>query len=123
MSHIEGDGVIEDIYYLLWRKDSPFNEKLNLRIPDTIIFRKGRPMAWYFTNNDGVVLRKKPSSLTYPEIQKKFTRGVTEGDIVGYFININDEKKLERLLDKTYFGGTETQGNQLLSHKGYNNAI
>jgi len=110
MTHIEGDGVIEDIYYLLWRKDSPFNEKLNLRIPDTVVFRRGRPMAWYFTNSEGAVLRKKPTSLTYPEILKKFTKGANEGEIVSYFINIDEEKKLSRLLDKTQFKGLESQG-------------
>lgn len=102
MSHIEGDGIIEDIYYLLWRKDSPYNEKLNLRIPDTVIFRKGRPMAWYYTTSEGSVMRKKQPSLVYPEIQKKFTKGAKEGEIVAYFVNIDHEKKLERLLDRPY---------------------
>jgi len=115
MTHIEGDGVIEDIYYLLWRKDSPFNEKLNLRIPDTVVFRRGRPMAWYFTNSEGAVLRKKPTSLTYPEILKKFTKKAEEGNIVGYFINIDEEKKLARLLDKTQFRGLESQGRNIIS--------
>ncbi len=101
MSHIEGDGVIEDIYYLLWRKDSPWNEKLQLKIPETVVFRRGRPIAWYFTNSNGVVLRKKPTSLTYPDILQKFSKGASEGDIVAYFINIDEEKKLARLLDKS----------------------
>ncbi len=112
MTHIEGDGINEDLYYLLWRKDSPFNEKLNIKIPDTIVFRKGRPMSWYFTNNEGVVLRKKQSSLTFPEITKKFTKKANEGDIVAYFINIDEEKKLSRLLDKTQIRGME-QGNKI----------
>src|SRR5688572_15416893 len=102
MSQIEGDGVIEDIYYLLWRKDSPFNEKLNLRIPDTLIFRKGRPMAWYYTTNEGSVMRKKQNSLVYPKILKKFTQGVSEGDIVAYFVNVDEKKKLGNFMEKSY---------------------
>lgn len=110
MSHIEGDGIIEDLYYLLWRKDSPYKEKLNLRIPDTIVFRKGRPMSWYFTNSQGAVLKKKEPSLNYEEIKKKFVKGVSEGEIVAVFININDEKKLARLLDKPYANKQNTTG-------------
>lgn len=111
MSHIEGDGVIEDIYYLLWRKDSPYKERLNILMPDTIVFRKGRPMAWYFTSSEGVVLRKKQTSLVYEEILAKFTKKASEGDIIAYFINVEEEKKLEKLLDRTYFDGPSNQGN------------
>jgi hypothetical protein len=91
MSNLEGDGIMELIYYLLWRKDSPYNEQMNICIPDTIIFRKGRPVSWYFTNHDGTVLKKKLANVTFDNIVKAFTKNAKNGDIVGYFINIDEE--------------------------------
>jgi hypothetical protein len=93
MSNLEGDGIMEMVYYLLWRKDSPYNEQMNISIPDTIIFKKGRPVSWYFTNSEGKVLKKKGPNVTFENIVKVFSKGMKPGDITGYFINVDEEGK------------------------------
>jgi hypothetical protein len=92
MSKIEGDGIMELMYYLLWRKDSPYKEHMNISIPDTVIFKSGKPVKWYFTNKEGTVLQKKQDNITYDNIIKKFLTGSKNGDIVGYFITMEIEK-------------------------------
>ena len=110
MSNIEGDGIMEMIYYLLWRKDSPYNEQMNISIPDTVIFKKGRPINWYFTNSEGIVLKKRQSNVNYEAIIKKFTHNVAAGEIAGYFIHIDDSKKLSKFMNVK---GAPKEGNQV----------
>ena len=44
MSFFEGDGVRENIYHLLWKKDKNFNgNSLKINIPDTIIYKNKQP--------------------------------------------------------------------------------
>ena len=106
MSYVEGDGILESFYYLLWRKDSPYIGELNIKLPDTIILKRGRPMAWYFTDKKGEVLKKKLANITYENIVKKFCKGVKKGEIAGYFIKVDEEKKLARVINYNMIYGT-----------------
>jgi hypothetical protein len=92
MSNIEGDGIMELMYYLLWRKDSPYKSHLNISIPDTIIFKKGKPVRWYFTNSEGAVLQKKIENINFENILAKFLKGAKSNEIVGYFIRMELER-------------------------------
>ena len=42
MFNISGDGVFEQLYYLLWKKDGPYIlSKNNYRIPQTVLINNG----------------------------------------------------------------------------------
>lgn len=94
---------MELMYYLLWRKDSPYKLHLNISIPDTIIFKKGKPVRWYFTNSEGTVLQKKIENINFENIISKFLKGAKPNEIVGYFIRMELERdnNLNKLMKKS----------------------
>lgn len=47
-------------------------------------------MAWYFTDKNGEVLKKKLMNITFENIIKKFSQGVKKGEIAGYFIKVDE---------------------------------
>ena len=98
---IEGDGVIENLYYYLWCKDEmDFGPKIN--IPDTIIYRFKQPAFWYFTGKDGVVKKKLKSNTTAVKIEQAFADKNTGCDIVAYFMyNTEDSEGLWIFIFKT----------------------
>jgi hypothetical protein len=115
MSNIEGDGIMELMYYLLWRKDSPYKSHLNISIPDTIIFKKGKPVRWYFTNSEGTVLQKKIENINFENIIAKFLKGSKPNEIVGYFIRMELER--DNNLNKLMKQGTSLPTLKILSRK------
>lgn len=100
MAYIDGDGPNPDIYHLIWKNEGPYLEKYQIHIPETIIFIHGIPTAWYFTNQDGKILRKKARNLSHENIVQRFTAKKSQQDIVGYFIHIDSEKIQERLFTR-----------------------
>jgi hypothetical protein len=59
---LEGDGVSESFYELLWRKDA-LNFSPQVNIPETIIYKFGQPVNWYFTATNGRVKKKNRQNL------------------------------------------------------------
>lgn len=59
--------LIESFYFLINVKvitKYPFSQEttsLNVRIPDTLIFKGPQATFWYFTSENGRVLKKKTS--------------------------------------------------------------
>lgn len=49
---------MEWLFYNLWTKTGQSPPKFLFTIPDTIFYRHNRADAWYFTNKEGVILRK-----------------------------------------------------------------
>merc|ERR1719324_65400 len=56
---------IVEMYELLWRwgnldmKHRDFYRRFGFKVPDTVVFVKGRPYSWYFmSKKDGALLRK-----------------------------------------------------------------
>ena len=45
---LEGDGVIDNLFYYLWMKDE-LDQGPKINIPDTIIYKYRQPAYWYFT--------------------------------------------------------------------------
>jgi hypothetical protein len=82
---LEGDGLVENLYYYLWCKDE-FGGGPSLLIPDTVIYKGQHPATWYFTSKSGKVKRKLTSSLSNVQIEKEFTRKSFGVDIVAYYI-------------------------------------
>ena len=54
---LEGDGVIENLFYYLWCKDELDNGP-KIRIPDTVIYKYRQPAVWYFTSLSGQIKKK-----------------------------------------------------------------
>ena len=54
---LEGDGVIDNLFYYLWMKDE-LDQGPKINIPDTIIYKYRQPAYWYFTAKNGQVKRK-----------------------------------------------------------------
>jgi hypothetical protein len=100
---LEGDGVIENIYHLLWTKDSIFGSDPNVFMPHTILYKYQKPCYWYFTSKDDNKLKKKSSmKLTNEHIRDVFTRKVSKSGIVGYYIykKYNVSSKYEIDIDR-----------------------
>lgn len=57
--------IVNNIYFLLWLKDTGLKENtFNIRIPDTVIFKNRNAAIWYYSTSDGKILKHKKSSLT-----------------------------------------------------------
>mmetsp|Transcript_42104 Transcript_42104/g.131004 ORF Transcript_42104/g.131004 Transcript_42104/m.131004 type:complete len:553 (+) Transcript_42104:13-1671(+) len=70
---------IVELYELLWRwghrntDNRSFEANFGFAIPDTVVFEKGKPYAWYFiSRKDGTLLRKSAENLTISAMEKKF---------------------------------------------------
>lgn len=57
------DGIITSIYEHFWMASNALNDQSIIHLPDTIIFKFGRPYVWYFTSNNGKVKKKKKEHL------------------------------------------------------------
>ncbi|KAL4508548.1 hypothetical protein ABPG72_003852 [Tetrahymena utriculariae] len=97
--------LVENLYYLLWLKDSGLKDaSFNVKIPDTIILQSGKIMNWFFTSKNGEgILMKKDFNLKNTKIFESFTRNESKSRIVAMFIeNIrNDDEVSEENLKKT----------------------
>ena len=87
---IEGDGFIANLYQYLWMKDDLKRGPVGVRIPDTVLFRFRRPVAWYFTSRDGAIKRKHRQNVQNARILEAFTDSPSHSDIVASFIDLSD---------------------------------
>lgn len=88
---IEGDGISELFFELLWTKDA-LNFSPLINIPDTVVFRFGQPVQWYFTGSNGRIKRKNRQNLMNSKVEEVFTKQV-ECDVVATFISLPYEGK------------------------------
>ena len=89
--NIHGDGIKPSFYYLLWSKDE-LNYGLTLNVPDTIIYKFGQPIAWYFTAKDGKVKKKNKNNLINIKIEQKFTKKAVGFDVIAAYISETEEE-------------------------------
>jgi hypothetical protein len=47
-------------------------ENVSVNLPHTVIFRRGCPLYWYFSDVQGRVMRRKKTNLTTDEVYKGF---------------------------------------------------
>ncbi len=57
MYSLGGDGVSEQLYEFIWCKDD-MSFRPTINIPDTVVYKFGQPVSWYFTGVDGKVKKK-----------------------------------------------------------------
>ncbi|KAG5189969.1 hypothetical protein JKP88DRAFT_142705, partial [Tribonema minus] len=70
---IAGDGVCISLYEYLWCKDEiSFSPQIN--VPDTVVYKYGQPVHWYFTAMDGTIKKKLRSNMTNAKIEESFLK-------------------------------------------------
>lgn len=104
---LEGDGPIESLYHLLWRKNVHMESCPGVRLPDTVIYKYRQPAYWYFTSTqDGQLKKKARGNQGNNKIIEGFTKS-NSCDIVAYYISTHltktHEKKEEKITTIEYF--------------------
>ena len=87
LANIEGDGLLDSFYELLWSKAG--TESLSIRIPETVIFKYKQPYAWFFTSTDGTIKRKSRGNLTVAKISEVFLKNQSCGIIASFMRTSN----------------------------------
>lgn len=87
---LEGDGVIENLFYYLWSKDE-FDRSPCFNIPDTILYTFTQPSQWYFTSSSGKLKRKTKANTTNVKIEFEFTKNSIGGNILAYYMAQSNE--------------------------------
>ena len=80
------DGINENFFNLLWMKDE-LNFGPSINIPDTIIFKYGQPISWYFTTSQGKIKKKNRSNLLNARIEDSFTKNILGYDVIASYVS------------------------------------
>lgn len=76
MSLKNQDNIILKLYAYIWKiskkDDSIFK---NIRIPQTVIIKKGEVLAWFFNSKKGGFLKKRRANLNLKHLRRKFLKG------------------------------------------------
>ena len=86
------DGIVDCLYQLLWMKEKsqPSHSLFSFNLPHTIIIKNNQPVAWYFSDGAGRVLRKYESSIKMKNVLEVFEREVSNSKISSYYITFTD---------------------------------
>jgi len=84
---LEGDGVGDRLFELLWKRDLFSDSSLEMRIPDTVVFRYGAPLVWYFTSLDGTVKRKTKAKVNSERIFEEFVKRASPSGILASYVS------------------------------------
>lgn len=97
---MDKDGLITDIYSLLWRKTDLFideDKRFCLNIPDTIIFRDKKIMSWFFTAKNGEFLKKVSDKLNKDDIFRRLSKNCSKTGIAAYLLS-NADTETDKLM-------------------------
>jgi hypothetical protein len=86
MEQTDVDGINENFFNLLWTKDE-LNFGPSINIPDTIIFKYGQPVSWYFTTAQGKIKKKNRSNLLNARIEDSFTKNILGYDVIASYVS------------------------------------
>ena len=115
-AQLETDGIWGIMYHLLWKKDDSLpDDGLRINLPDTIIYTNKQPVYWYYSNTDGVICKRKKTSMLLQNIINKFCENPSKSEIVCSFA-YNDIKEPGKIVFK-YFNkkGFRNLHNRFLS--------
>ena len=82
---LNGLGVITNLYEYLWSRDE-LDARPQVTIPDTVLYRNGKPKRWYFTSTNGEVKRKNGTNVTVLKVEEEFTKKAFGCDVIATFI-------------------------------------
>lgn len=86
MYSLGGDGVSEQLYEFIWCKDD-MSFRPTINIPDTVVYKFGQPVSWYFTGVDGKVKKKFKTNIINTKIEEAFVKASVGADVVAYYIS------------------------------------
>ena len=84
------DGISEDLFKLLWAKDE-LNYGPSINIPDTIVYKYGSPVSWFFTSTTGKIKKKMKQNLVSAKIEEAFNKHVLGYDVLALFVSMPSE--------------------------------
>jgi hypothetical protein len=85
-------GFTEWLLFHLWKQNDSTNQSCPfVLIPDTIIYRWGRPFFWYFTTHSGELLRKSKNKVTHKYIAQDFLSGQTASGLVAQYLSFEGQ--------------------------------
>ena len=93
----EHDNIFEKIYHFMWAKDEDLIKDasmIKINLPHTILFDHGQPLFWYFSDKEKKLKKKRRENILFDEMERKFLKDVSEGQVVAYFIH-RDSPKLD----------------------------
>lgn len=85
------DGISDELFQLIWSKDQ-LGGSPNINIPDTILYKFGQPIQWYFTSKSGRIKKKNKQNLVSAKIEETFNKHVLGYDVLAYFISFPSEQ-------------------------------
>ncbi|CAM9149968.1 unnamed protein product [Ectocarpus sp. 8 AP-2014] len=111
MYSLEGDGVCEHLYEFISCKDE-LSFRPTINIADTIVYKFGQPVSWYFTGVDGKVKKKFKTNIINAKIEEAFVKASVGSDVVAYYISwtSNGSKYQDENEDKTTIEYLDRQG-------------
>ncbi|CAM9851853.1 unnamed protein product, partial [Phaeothamnion confervicola] len=86
MLGLEGNGVSQHLYEFLWCADE-LNYRPAVNVPDTVVYRFGQPVHWYFTAQDGRLKKKLKTNIINAKIEDEFCRKSGGATVVAYYIS------------------------------------
>lgn len=87
LTTLDKDGISDELYQLLWARDE-LNFGPSVNIPDTIVYKYGQPVVWYFTSVNGKVRKKNKHNLISAKIEEVFNKHVMGYDVLAMFISM-----------------------------------
>ena len=97
---LSGDGILENLYHLLWMKDTMFHKKAKIPLPHTVIYKFEQPAHWYFTSKQGELMKRHGDNLGVKDIERAFLKKVSKSGIVAYYMYNKREKNIISILNK-----------------------
>ena len=84
---LSSDGISFDFFNMLWMKDE-LNFGPSVNLPDTVVYKFGQPVHWYFTATNGRIKQKNRHNLMNARIEEAFTKQLLGYDIIATFIAV-----------------------------------
>jgi hypothetical protein len=66
---LEGDGLVQNLFYYMWMKDELDCGIHNVSIPDTVVYKYRQPCFWFFTSKDGSIKKKNRANISNAKIE------------------------------------------------------
>lgn len=92
--NISGDGLVENLFHLLWTKEVKYKKNVPIYIPDTIIYKYEQPSFWYFTAKNGEIMRKSKKNLSNEKIEESFLQNISQSGIVAFYMYNKKERNI-----------------------------
>ena len=86
-------GYTEWLLFHVWQKNKFTSCSCpGLLIPETIIYRLSKPFFWYFTDQNGEIMRKGKNQVNHKTILEELQ--LTENEIIAYYLGFHSNKTI-----------------------------